>query len=96
MPNDIYTNMVQPAGAAYRSNQIESWSHSREPIDESRALHGQSRRWGDASPEVQSRVIDSLIESSREAGLTPRETAYVLAIARVWASSSTAPASITA
>lgn len=83
MPNDIYTNMVQPPGAAYRSNQIESWSHYREPIDESRALHGQSRRWGDASPEVQSRVIDSLIESSREAGLTPRETAYVLAIARV-------------
>jgi len=83
MPNDIYTNMVQPAGAAYRSNQIESWSHYREPIDESRPLHGQSRRWGDASPEVQSRVIDSLIESSREAGLTPRETAYVLAIARV-------------
>lgn len=83
MPNDIYTNMVQPPGAAYRSNQIESWSHYREPIDESRPLHGQSRRWGDASPEVQSRVIDSLIESSREAGLTPRETAYVLAIARV-------------
>lgn len=83
MPNDIYTNMVQPAGAAYRSNQIESWSHYREPIDESRPLHGQSRRWGDASPEVQSRVIDSLIESSREAGLTPRETAYVLAVARV-------------
>jgi putative chitinase len=83
MPNDIYTNMVQPPGAAYRSNQIESWSHYREPIDESRPLHGQSRRWGDASPEVQSRVIDSLIDSSREAGLTPRETAYVLAIARV-------------
>lgn len=83
MPNDIYTNMVQPPGAAYRSNQIESWSHYREPIDESRPLHGQSRRWGDASPEVQSRVIDSLIESSRDAGLTPRETAYVLAIARV-------------
>lgn len=83
MPNDIYTNMVQPPGAAYRSNQIESWSHYREPIDDSRALHGQSRRWGDASPEVQSRVIDSLIESSREAGLSPRETAYVLAIARV-------------
>lgn len=83
MPNDIYTRMVQPAGAAYRSSQIEPWSHYREPIDESRALHGLSRRWGDASPEVQSRVIDSLIESSRDAGLTPRETAHVLAIARV-------------
>ena len=83
MPNDIYTRMVQPPGAAYRSSQIEPWSHYREPIDESRPLHGLSRRWGDASPEVQSRVIDSLIESSRDAGLTPRETAHVLAIARV-------------
>lgn len=84
MPNEIYTNMLQPQGAAYRSSQIESWSHYREPIDRTDGrLHGESRRWGDASPEVQSRVIDSLIESSRDAGLTPRETAYVLAIARV-------------
>ncbi len=84
MPNDIYTSMVQPPGAAYRSSQIESWSHYREPIDRTDGrLHGESRRWGDASAEVQSRVIDSLIESSREAGLTPRETAHVLAIARV-------------
>ena len=84
MPNEIYTNMLQPQGAAYRSSQIESWSHYREPIDRTDGrLHGESRRWGDASPEVQSRVIDSLIESSREAGLTPRETAHVLAIARV-------------
>jgi putative chitinase len=84
MPNEIYTSMVQPPGAAYRSSQVESWSHYREPIDRTDGrLHGESRRWGDASAEVQSRVIDSLIESSREAGLTPRETAHVLAIARV-------------
>lgn len=84
MPNEIYTDMLQPKGAEYRSSQIKPWSHYREPIDDTDGrLHGESRRWGDASPEVQSRVIDSLIESSREAGLTPRETAYVLAIARV-------------
>ncbi|WP_313456946.1 peptidoglycan-binding protein [Stenotrophomonas sp.] len=84
MPNEIYTDMIQPKGAEYRSSQIKPWSHYREPIsDNDGRLHGESRRWGDATPEVQSRVIDSLIESSREAGLTPRETAYVLAIARV-------------
>lgn len=32
---------------------------------------------------MQSRVIDALIESSRQRGLTPRETAHVLAIARI-------------
>ncbi|NYH46983.1 UNVERIFIED_ORG: putative chitinase [Xanthomonas campestris] len=46
-------------------------------------MHGESRRWGDASPQTQSRVIDSLIDASRDAGLSSRETAYVLAIARV-------------
>lgn len=84
MPNDIYQDMIQPRGAAYRSDNIKAWSHYREPIDQSDdRLHGQSRRWGDATPEVQSRVIDALIDSSRDAGLSARETAYVLAIARV-------------
>ncbi|HDS1037868.1 TPA: peptidoglycan DD-metalloendopeptidase family protein [Stenotrophomonas maltophilia] len=81
---DIYTDMVQPTGAAYKSSQIKSWSHYREPIDHSDGrLHGDSRRWGDASDEVQSRVIDTIIESARDKGLSPRETAHVLAIARV-------------
>ncbi|MBD8637327.1 peptidoglycan-binding protein [Stenotrophomonas sp. CFBP 13725] len=81
---DIYQDMVQPRGAGYRSDQIKPYSHYREPIDQTDGrLHGESRRWGDATPEVQSRVIDTLIESSRDAGLSPRETAHVLAIARV-------------
>lgn len=84
MPDSIYQDMVQPRGAGYRSDQIKPYSHYREPIDQSDGrLHGESRRWGDASPEVQSRVIDTLISSAREAGLSPRETAHVLAIARV-------------
>ncbi|PZP61640.1 MAG: lytic transglycosylase [Pseudoxanthomonas spadix] len=80
----IYTDMVQPRGAGYRSDRIKPWSHYREPIDTGDGrLHGESRRWGDASPQTQSRVIDNLIDASREAGLSSRETAYVLAIARV-------------
>lgn len=84
MSNDIYEAMIQQRGREYRSDQIKAWSHYREPIDHRPGrLAGNSRVWGDASPEVQSRVIDALIESSRDAGLTPRETAHVLAIARV-------------
>jgi putative chitinase len=84
MSNDIYESMIQPRGREYRSEQIKPWSHYREPVDHSPdRLAGNSRIWGDASPEVQSRVIDTLIESSRNAGLTPRETAHVIAIARV-------------
>lgn len=80
----IYTDMVQPRGAGYRSDRIKPWSHYREPIDTGDGrLHGESRRWGDASPQTQSRVIDNLIDASRQAGLSSRETAYVLAIARV-------------
>ncbi|WAH64909.1 peptidoglycan-binding protein [Xanthomonas hortorum] len=80
----IYTEMLQPRGAAYSSDRIKPWSHYREPIDSADGrLHGESRRWGDASPQTQSRVIDSLIDASQDAGLSSRETAYVLAIARV-------------
>lgn len=82
--DEIYQSMIQPRGAAYRDNQIQPWSHYGEPIDRSAGrLAGHSRIWGDASPEVQSRVIDTLIDASRRAGLDPRQTAYVLAIARV-------------
>lgn len=85
MSNDpIYTDLVQPRGPGYRSENIKPWSHYREPIDSGDGqLHGESRRWGDASAQTQSRVIDSLIDASRDAGLSSRETAYVLAIARI-------------
>jgi len=83
-PSEIYTSMIQSRGAAYRESQIVSWSHYHDPIDHSAARPaGNSRAWGDASPEAQSRVIDALIASSERAGLRPREAAYVLAIARV-------------
>ena len=84
MPNEIYDSMIQQRGREYRSDQITSWSHCREPIDTTPGrLAGHSRVWGDASAEVQSRAIDQLISASQRAGLSPRETAHVLAIARI-------------
>ncbi len=82
--NEIYDSMIQSKGSAYRDNQIKSYSHYREQIDTtSSRLAGNSHVWGDASPEVQSRVIDTLISASEKAGLNTRQTAQVLAIARV-------------
>jgi hypothetical protein len=83
-PTEIYTPMLQHRGSAYRESQTVSWSHYDDPIDHSPGRPaGNSRVWGDASPEAQSRVIDTLIASSERAGLNSRETAYVLATARV-------------
>jgi peptidoglycan hydrolase-like protein with peptidoglycan-binding domain len=82
--NEIYESMIQARGIAYRESQIKPYSHYNDPIDRTPGRPaGNSHVWGDASPEVQSRVIDALISASEEAGLGPRETAQVLAIARV-------------
>lgn len=76
--------MVQSRGAAYREDRVAAFSHYDDPIDHSKGrLAGHSHVWGDASPEVQSQVIDSIVSASRQAGLDARQTAYVLAIARV-------------
>lgn len=82
--DDIYISMIQAKGPAYRDSQIVSHSHYRDSIDRSESRSaGNSRIWGDASPEVQSRAIDALISASENAGLNHRQTAHVLAIARV-------------
>ena len=84
MSGPIYQEMIQPKGAGYRSDSIKPYSHYREPVEDAPGrLAGNSRIWGDASPQVQSRVVDILIEAARDKGLNTRETAHVLAIARV-------------
>lgn len=81
---NTYPSMTQSRGKPYRDDQVVAWSHYDDPIDRSaNRPAGNSRIWGDASPEAQSQVIDALVASSERAGLNPRETAYVLAIARV-------------
>jgi hypothetical protein len=59
-------------------------SHFNEPIEhyDGRAA-GQSRLWGDASEDVQEHAIEAVVAASALFGLPQRETAHVLAIARV-------------
>jgi peptidoglycan hydrolase-like protein with peptidoglycan-binding domain len=82
--NETYSELVQPKGLEYRESQLDlAHTHYKDPIDTSNGrLAGNSHVWGDASPEVQSRQIDALIEASQRRGLNTRETGYVLEIAR--------------
>lgn len=65
-------------------NTVGPQSYYNAPIDRTpERVYGNSRIWGDASPEVQRRVIETLIAQTREKGLTTRETVHVLAVCRV-------------
>ncbi|WP_082124307.1 XVIPCD domain-containing protein [Lysobacter capsici] len=80
---EVHDALVQPKGDPYAAKDIIARSHYNDPIDQTPGRPaGNSRIWGDASPEVQSEAIDALIAASEKAGLTPRQTAHVLAIAR--------------
>jgi len=59
-------------------------SHFNDPIEhaDGRAA-GESRMWGDASEDVQEHVIEALVAASALFGLSQREAAHVIAIARV-------------
>lgn len=71
------------AKKGYRQDQLKPYSHYNDPIDETPGRPaGNSRRWGDASPDVQGQVIEALIGSSRQHGLNVGDTARVLAIVR--------------
>lgn len=59
------------------------WSYYDSPIDRTPGrVAGNSRIWGDASPETQKAAIDAILDTARNRGLSTRETAHVLAIAR--------------
>lgn len=61
-----------------------SYSHYLEPISpDNPTLHGYSRRWGDASPELQRTVIHELLNQAFTIGFTPKQTAFLLATTRV-------------
>lgn len=66
-----------------RASSTASWSHFNKPIPDDGNPHGFSRRPGDASPEVQKQVIDSLLKECADRGLSKQDAAYVLAIARL-------------
>lgn len=57
-------------------------THVNEAIDSKKELHGNSRRGGDAPPEVQQKVIDLIIEEARKLRFDNRDIAYYIAIAK--------------
>lgn len=64
--------------------QVAPESHFNDPIEhyDGRAA-GESRLWGDASEDVQEHAIEAVVAASALFGLPQRETAHLLAIARV-------------
>jgi hypothetical protein len=76
---------AQPARALSAHARVSRHSHFREDIAADgfqQEMHGNSRRWGDASQAVQSRAVQAIIYAAEKAGLSPHDTAYLLAIAR--------------
>ena len=79
--NVFYT---QKKGAAYKDEQIESYSHYNDPIEHGNGrLAGNSRIWGDASKETQKQVIDKIIAAAKQAGFNDRRLALLLATAKI-------------
>lgn len=70
--------VVNKKGKPY--NTFVKWSHYGLPVDQTL---GNSRIWGDASVEIQKAVIDAIVAAAKAQGLSIRETAHVLAIARL-------------
>ena len=59
-------------------------THYYDPIDRSPGrLAGNSRKWGDAPPEVKERVKEIIINIANQYGLDERDIAYLLAIGHV-------------
>jgi len=76
-----YEIFYQPKGGA--PSKVASHSHYNEPIPNDGQPHGNSRRHGDASPEVQAKVVQAIIDETKRAGLSREDAAHILAIARI-------------
>lgn len=74
--DDLY---AKHPGKGYRNINPDK-THYDDLIDGS-TKHGYSRKWGDASFEVQRQAVDAIVAASSRYGLNPRETAHILAIA---------------
>jgi murein DD-endopeptidase MepM/ murein hydrolase activator NlpD len=82
----IYEYLAVSKGKAYKPEQIKpySWLAIAPDIQKQpNEIAGNSRIWGDISPQDQGRVIDLIIEICTRYKLSYREIAYVLLMARV-------------
>ena len=79
-----YNVFYSKKGKGYRKEQIVDWSAYEVPIDTRPGrLAGNSRIWGDASHEVQRKVIDAIIAAAKADGFTVRRMAMLLAMAKI-------------
>ncbi len=75
------TFYVTSPGKGY--TKFSTTTHYNDPIDDSDGRPaGNSRKWGDASTNVQKQVIDAIISEAQSRGLSTRDQAALLAIAR--------------
>ena len=82
----LYDYLHAPKGPAYRPEQIKdySWLRISPGVDKtSGRLAGNSRVVGDASKEIQSRIIDLLVELGVRYKLDYRDIGHMLLLARV-------------
>lgn len=78
-----YSSLISKPVKGYPQRSVVSHSYYNTPIEkDGREFRGNSRRGGDASADVQKKVIQILIETARQNGLNDRETALVLSIAK--------------
>lgn len=82
----LYEYLREKRGREYSAKQIKEYSylHKKPNIDKPPgALAGRSRVWGDASDEVQDRIIDILVEIGVRYKLAYRDIAHLLLFCRV-------------
>lgn len=77
----VSEELYSPVGAAYRDDQIVSYSYYREPVQEG-GIRGRSRKAGDAPQNVQRAAMEAIIQQGKAAGLSNEDIALTLAIAR--------------
>lgn len=75
LPKDLYGKK------GVQSGSVASHSYFNTPIIEG-GLRGNSRKAGDVSPEVQSQIVEKIIDTGSKAGMSDEEIALTLAIAR--------------
>jgi murein DD-endopeptidase MepM/ murein hydrolase activator NlpD len=82
----LYEYLREKRGREYSAKQIKehSYLHKKPNIDKpAGSLAGRSRVWGDASNEVQDRIIDILVEIGVRYKLAYRDIAHLLLFCRV-------------
>lgn len=77
---DVYEILKPKKGAAYKEDQIESYSLLNTPISSGKVLCGKSRIYGDVDDQTYKKIIDIIISLCSRFDLTYKETAYTLLI----------------